>query len=368
MSEILEKNKAPRLSNDTEIDLIEIFHILWEARRKIYVTATIFIVIGFIIVLSTPKKFKSEVTLLVEAEAKGGMSGLLQQFGVNLGSAKGDALIPELYPEVVKSLPFLLNLLNQRVTESKYDSTMTLANYLDRHTKKSALDIVFNYTFGLPGKIKDLIKGKQANESVSGAKQPSHLKLTQKYLDLAKQLTECIKADGGDVKKRTLLISVEMQDPNVAAEVVDSVVVSLSRYIIDYRTQKAKTDLKFISERYAESEMRYLKAQKALANFRDQNKNIVLATARSEEERLLGEFNLSFSVYNGLSQQLEQAKIKVQENTPMFKVLSPAFVPLEKSKPNTTFTIVLLAILGIIFQSSIIIGKIIYIKIKSRLT
>jgi uncharacterized protein involved in exopolysaccharide biosynthesis len=49
--------------------------------------------------------------------------------------------------------------------------------------------------------------------------------------------------------------------------------------------------------------------------------------------------------YFYLSQQLEQAKIKVQGNTPVFKVIDPAKAPL-KSKPKMSLILVALVFWG----------------------
>jgi uncharacterized protein involved in exopolysaccharide biosynthesis len=155
----------------------------------------------------------------------------------------------------------------------------------------------------------------------------------------------------------TLSINIEMQDPLVAAQITDYIVKNLSKYIIDYRTQKAKNDLQFINERHTEAEAKYIRTQQALAMYRDQNKFLTLESSRSEEERLKADFAIATGVYNTLSQQLEQAKIKVQEKTPIFKIVNPAIVPLEKSKPNITFIFMAMALLGGFVGAVIIIMK-----------
>jgi len=111
MPEQTENNKP--VQND-EIDLIEVFKKIWAGRKTIYKSVAICFVLGLIVAL----EYKSEVSLLVESESKsGGMSGLLQQFGglavINFGAAGGaDALSPQLYPDVIKSTPFFLEIMN----------------------------------------------------------------------------------------------------------------------------------------------------------------------------------------------------------------------------------------------------------------
>jgi uncharacterized protein involved in exopolysaccharide biosynthesis len=366
MTEQAENKKATEAD---EIDLIEVFKKIWAGRKTIYKSVAVCFVLGLVIALGTPKEYKSEVTLLVETNAKGGgMSGLLQQFGglagINLSGAAGeDALSPTLYPDVIKSTPFLLEIMNQKVTESKYDSTLTVAQYLDRHTRPSLMVVVMGYTIGLPGKIIGWIKGNKKSEVESRKTENGPFRLSQKQTDIAGALSGLIKAKEGE-SNNTLVISVEVQDPVVAAQLTDSVVKSLTRYVIDYRTQKAKTDLKFIADRHAEAEANYIQAQEALAAYSDRNKNVVLASARIEEQRLQSEYNLAFNIYNTLSQQLEQAKIKVQENTPVFKVIDPAKVPLQKSKPKTSLIIIAMVFLGGFVGIGLIFGKIVFKNFK----
>ena len=88
--------------------------------------------------------------------------------------------------------------------------------------------------------------------------------------------------------------------------------------------------------------------------------NIVSASVRTGEERLQAGYNLTFNVYNTLSQQYEQAKIKVQEKTPIFKVIYPAKVPLQKSKPKTRLILVAMIFLGGFIGAGIIFGKLVY--------
>jgi uncharacterized protein involved in exopolysaccharide biosynthesis len=122
-----------------------------------------------------------------------------------------------------------------------------------------------------------------------------------------------------------------MRDPEVVAQLTDTIAGMLANYVIGYRTQKAQADFNFIHNSYLDSRQRFLTAQQNLASFRDQNRNIISAVTATKEEQLKDEFNVAFNVYNSLAQQLEQARIKVQEATPVFKVIEPARIPLRAS-------------------------------------
>ncbi|MFA4853383.1 MAG: Wzz/FepE/Etk N-terminal domain-containing protein [Bacteroidales bacterium] len=357
---------------DDEIDLLEVFRKIWAGRKTIYKTVAVFFVIALIIVFTSPKEYKSEITLVVETSSSGSsISGLLQQFGglagINLNKTEKEALVPDLYPEVIKSTPFLLEIMKQKVVESKYDSTITVEQYLDKHTRSSIASVIMGYTIGLPGKIIGWIRGKQ-NTSINtplpmlSADSASNLsfepiKITKEQSEIIEVLANCINTEQDFKKSNKFLISIEMQDPLVVAQVTSYVVKNLTKYIIEYRTKKAKTDLTFVSARTAEAEAKYLEAQQALAAYKDRNKNVILSSVLTEEEQLQSEFNLAFDVYSALAKQLEQSKIKVQEVTPVFNVMEPAQVPLTKNKPKTSLTLIVMLFIGVFVGIGIILGK-----------
>ena len=43
---------------------------------------------------------------------------------------------------------------------------------------------------------------------------------------------------------------------------------------------------------------------------------------------------LTFNVYNTLAQKLEQDKLRVQEQTPVYTIIQPATVPLKAASPK----------------------------------
>lgn len=377
------ETQTKKENKDSEIDLIDIAKKIWSGRKIIIKSMIVFFVLGIFIIIFSPKEYKSEITLVVETSASGsGMSGLLQQFGglagINLNNTTNkEALVPDLYPEVIKSTPFLLEILKQKVLESKHDSTITVEQYIDRYTRPSLASSISKYTIGLPGIIMEWIRGK--NKNCSNKKLPilnsdsaislsiEPISITKEESDIIEALSECINTEQDFKKSNKFIIRVEMQDPLVVAQVTSSVVKNLTKYIIEYRTKKSKTDLKFVEERTTEAESKYLEAQQALAIYKDRNKNVILSSVQTKEDQLQSEYDLAFSVYSALAKQLEQAKIKVQEETPVFNVMDPAQVPLKKSNPRTIMILVAMMFIGGFVGVGIIFGKDYFKKIRSVL-
>jgi uncharacterized protein involved in exopolysaccharide biosynthesis len=323
-------------------------------------------------VLVTPKQYQTQVKLLAESGSKNGTGGLLGQLGsmsgLNLGglsglmsgSSEGDALTPELYPDVVKSTPFLLEVLGQKVIESKHGLKMTVAEYLSDYNKSPFSGLI------------EIFKGKPAPVSV--LKVPSDpkavLKLTKDQMDLANGLADIINLNvvssssggltGGGSK--IITVSIELQDPAVSAQLADSVVGSLKNYIITYNTGKAKKDLDFVKTQFNEARDKYYSTQQALASHNDRNLNVVTSSANMSKERLQTENQWAANVYNSMAQVLTQAKLKVQDQTPVFTVIEPAKVPLIKSKPKG----VIIA-MGLMFVGAFVGVGVVFLRKKKKI-
>jgi uncharacterized protein involved in exopolysaccharide biosynthesis len=197
----------------------------------------------------------------------------------------------------------------------------------------------------------ELLKSKE-----DSAKSYAYLRISKEQDEVLENLQKRVQIKLDDMSLK-VSITVEMQDPLIAAQVTDAVLRNLTNYIVNYRTKKFKDNYDFINDRCQEAKATYKETQLKLANFRDLNRNVILSSTKSEEERLQAEYNLAFNIYNGLAQQTEQAKIKIQEKTPIFSIMKPIQIPVEKSKPKKIIIIILSFFLGIIAGISFIAGK-----------
>jgi uncharacterized protein involved in exopolysaccharide biosynthesis len=63
------------------------------------------------------------------------------------------------------------------------------------------------------------------------------------------------------------------------------------------------------------------------------------------------------SVFQELAGQVEQAKIQVNKDTPIFTIIEPVSVPLERSKPKRTITVIIWTFLGAVFSVGWVLVK-----------
>ena len=352
------QNNVPDVENDAqEIDLVELAKRLWGERRFLLKCGGIAVVVGLVVAFSIPKEYSTTVKLAPEtsdpSKKMGNLGGLAAMAGINLNTSSGaDAISPDLYPDVVGSVPFLLELFPVQVTDEDATLSTSFYEYMDEHQKSAWWSSVLRAPFKLLGVVKDMFSKEKEKDS----NELSSFLLTQEQSDVIEDLQERISVS---VDKKTLVItvSVQMQDPLISANVTQVVLNNLQNYITSYRTQKAKQDLEFTEKVFGEARESYYKAQRAYAAFEDANKNIISASYRTEQERLKNEMTLTFNVYNTLAQKLEQDKLRVQEQTPVYTVIQPATVPLKASSPKKP-----LILIGFVFLA--IFGAIGYLFIK----
>lgn len=359
MSEELNQHTAPQ-PEEQEIDLLELARKVWAGRKLILITCGVAVVLGIVVAFSIPKEYATSVTMAPETGSKsgsGGMSALASMAGINLNSSIGeDALSPELYPDIVKSTPFLIELFNVKVITQKGNLRTTLYEYMNKHQDAPWWGVVMGAPMKAVGGILSLFKPEEKKEPAFGTKKVDAFKLTNDQAQIAQAISSRIMASV-DKKSGVISLNVTMQDPLVSAALTDTVMRNLQSYITEYRTNKARRDLAYMEKLYKEAKNTYYTAQQKYASFADANLDIVLIGYRTQLERLQNEATLAYGSYNQMSQQLQLAKAKVQEVTPVYTVVQPATVPLRPEKPNKPM--ILIGFIFLAFAGSIgwILGK-----------
>lgn len=328
-----------------EIDLMELAQKVWAERKLVLKVCGIAAVIGLVIGFSIPKEYTTQILIAPESTTSrttSSMSSLASMAGINLGaSTSRDAIYPDLYPDIVSSTPFLIGLFDIPVQEVKDGAAMPLSEYLREHQRMPWWSYVTSAPFRLIGWTMSLFKDKKEVEE----KDVNPFHLTREQAGTAKAIGGRIQIK---VEKKTSVttLSVTMQDPLVSATVADSVRVRLQKYVTEYRTSKARMTLEYTEKLTEEARKEYYEAQARYANFADANQGLSLLRSRAELEKLQNEMNLAYSAYTSMNQQLQMAKAKVEEITPVYTIIQPASVPLSPSKPGKMMILVGCVFLG----------------------
>ena len=131
----------------------------------------------------------------------------------------------------------------------------------------------------------------------------------------------------------------------------------MQKYITEFKIEKVRSNLEFVEKSYDEAKVNFENKQSELAQYRDANKNISSAMARTQEEKLTSEYNLLLGIYTEIAKQKEQAKIAVTETTPILTIIQPVIIPTEKSGPKRLHILVGFALLGFIFGAGSILSS-----------
>ncbi len=307
-----------------------------------------FLVLGLLIALLAPKEYSTSATLMPESQsAQSGASGLLQQYGGMLGisgaslsGGQEGSIPPQLYPNIVQSLPYQVELMNTEVYFAEYDTTVTVHDFFSEIYSPSILGYARQFTIGLPGQISEVFKSEEdVNPLPKKVDRDSVLKLSKEQMETVKILRERLSISV-DQETGILTLTSEFPDPRAAAEIGRFGINLLKENVKEYRTQKARQNLEFVEEQVEEARKRFEEAQQRLAEFRDSNLNLATAKAQSREQELQSRYDLTFNLYNSLSQREEQAKLDLQEETPVLSVLQPVSVPLEDNTSGLLILIV----------------------------
>ena len=363
-----EKYIYPEIEED-EIDLIAIAKTIWEGRSVIIKSVIICTIIGLFVAIFSPKEYVASgifVPQVADAKASGGsLSGLAAMAGISLGGKSASAEIsPAIYPQVIAGTSFCKELMGTKIKVSDVDHEVTFFEYFTDVKSPSVLSSIKKYTIGLPGIIKDAIFPKKELE-LAGDIETGVETLSEDEYKIKKIIGDILSLEVDD-NLGYVSVSAKMPEAYAAAQVAKKAQDLLQKYVTDYKISNAQKDLQFVEKRFAEKELEFYKAQEDLAAFNDQNKNITSAYVKAQYERLSSDYQLKFNVYNELAKQLEQAKIKITEDTPTFNAVQKVTVPNEKSAPKKGRIILGFLFLGGVIGVGLVYGKKLYDEYKSQ--
>lgn len=335
--------------DDVFIDLVGISKDLWVNKRTILTSVVIVFLIGVIIYVGSDRVYYSEAQLMPQSSTNQSQIGQLFQqyeniFGIQRMQDQNDIQV-SMYPHIVESLNFQIELMQQEVYFSNLDSTLTVFNYFNDYYKPSlvnrGLDTLWDYTIGLPITLWD---GLRSLLSDNNRERPEidfsqfgefdvPIEVDSRVKNVANTVGELITISR-EPQTGFVNIGVSLTDPRASTEMVILVKNLLQEYVTAYRTEKAMNNMKFIEEQYEEAKETFYITQDSLTAFQDRNVNLITQSAAVKEQRLQSEYDLAFSLYNTLARRLQEAEIQVQEETPVFRVQEPAIIPSQPAEPD----------------------------------
>jgi len=319
--------------------------------KKIVLWALGGMVVGILVALSMPKTYTSHAVVAPEVVTRtstgNSLTTLANLAGISTSSlALSDAMHPDLYPTVIKSTNFYINLFDLPVSfkHKKEIINTDLYDYLAHYTRHAWWD----YVLGLPriaiSGVKRIFAEEDAFETAEGHVQLDSLHLTRQQASVAKILAKNISAV---VEKKTFALSVKvtMQDPVIASQIANAVIENLEQFVMQYRTEKARETVAYYEEVYEETHEAYLNAQRAAARYADANLGTMTQSARLQQQLLQNEAQLRYNMYNTTVQNLMAAQARVLQESPVLVVIQPGVAP-NDGKPSKVKAGLLWMIIG----------------------
>ena len=341
-------------SSEDEIDLIELLKKVYLEKKFILKVSVLAGLFGIVYALFQPNEFTSTTTFIPQLSSgvkTGGSSlgGLASLAGINLGDmGSSSEFPPSLYPQVVNGIPFKIDLLSSTINLN--GGEILVKDYLSNQGL-NILGTIKKYTIGLPS----LLLGSFNAQDVVLSKSEIY-SVTQEDEELFKTVSKALSLSINE-KEGFITISFTDNDKNIAAQITQIAQTLLQKKIIEFKNQSSKEMLDFATKQYDEKQTSYEKLQDKRAIFVDKNINISSSLFQNKLSRIESEVNISASIVQQLASQVEQAKLQVNKDTPVFTTIQPVTIPFERSAPKRSQIVIVFGFLGIVVSVGYVLVK-----------
>ena len=315
------------ISND-EIDLISLLKKIYKSKKIIIFITAIFMITGIVVALLSPLKYNSKTVFITQNQEMGSssLSGVASLVGINLGGNSYGGEIPStMYPQIIESVKFKRLLLN-KIIDNK--NNLTLENFIAKHYSIKEIQEQNNSELGMT-----------LNE--------------EKYFKI---LTEILSVSV-DQKDGFISINCEMPNAEYSAKVAKFSREILQNIIIENKIETARQNLVFSEGQLLEKKEEFDDIYSKLAIFSDSNLNSVNSFVLNEKNKLESEFQIISAVVEEISKQVEQAKLQLKKDTPVFSTIQEAIIPVKRSSPKRTQIVIIFGFIGFIVSVIFVLIK-----------
>ena len=307
-------------NNSDEIDLIELLKTAWNGRKQIIIISFVFVLVGVARALLSPIVYTSSTTFInsqTESSSSSGLSGVATLVGINLGGMSSGSEIPAtMYPKIGESIEFKRALLD---------------SYIDEKQQIKLEDFLADYN--------------AVEKSVT--ENNNKLFISQYEDELFNVINDVISISVNQ-KDGFVTILANMPESEYAANTCINAREILQETVINNKIKSAKQKLEYSEKQLASKRIEFEEIQNKLAYFNDSNLNLVTSSVINEREKLEAEFQIINAVMIELSKQVEQRKLQVSEDTPVFSIVKEANMPVKRSSPKRTQMVLIFGFIGLV--------------------
>ena len=287
----------PQAHYDDEINLRELFTVLWVDKIKIIAVTAMFAILSVFYALSVPNQYKASVLLVPAQQQSGGISGALAQLGgiaslagVSLGS--GDSSESQIAQRIMQSWSFI----DDFIKSNNLEIDIFAAEGWDRASEKLNIDEdLYN-----SGTTQWLVK----NEETNKVGMPSSWRLFETFSE--------ILSVSEDKKTGLVSMSIEYYSPQIAKQWLDMYISAINKHMQERQMAKVTRNIE------------YLEAQIAKTTIAEMQEVFYTIIEEQLKSKMLAEANPDYA----------------------FVVVSPSMVPEQKSQPKRALICILGTLLG----------------------
>lgn len=276
--------------------LHELLAPAWVERKRIFLwslaAGIVTLLFNFFVLDLT---YKASSSILPETEkgklgSLGQFSGLAQLAGVNVPGSE----VARLYPIIVTSETVLRPVVERQYQTQRYPQPVNLIQYFELDESTAEKNMF------------------EALKELRGS-------MTTSY----------------DTKTSTVVVTMELEEPQLAADVLNAIVAELDRFMRLKRINTASEQVKWISTRLTEVEKELRSAEEAFKVFSERNRKVSDSPELSlRQQRLLRDVTVKSTIVIELKKQFELAKIEEIKNISIVNVLDEARPPVKKERPK----------------------------------
>ena len=310
-----------------EIDFVELLKKIYNSKRLVFYFTFCFMALGIITSLILPERYTSSTIFIPQNKDSNSssLSGVASLVGISLPASNYGGEIPSsMYPQIAESPKFKRLILKEIIDKEKNISLMDFIlkrkeNDIDiKNDSKIYVSKDEEYCFNIVSKI---------------------LKIN-------------INPSDGFIS-----LSTTTGNPKYSAIITNKAKEILQKIIIENKIESARQSLNFSQNQLSEKKMIFDEIQSKLAYFTDSNLNSVNSFVINEKNKLEAEFEIINAVVTELSKQVEQAKLQVKKDTPVFSTIKEATIPNLRSSPKRKQTVIIFSLIGLIFSLSYVLVK-----------
>lgn len=288
-------------------------------KKKTILTFNLVVLILSVVFLFFIKKpyYNATVSILPEYGSKSGLMNQLSGLAAIAGINVGEAAPTEIYQNLIKSEQVISNVIYAKYKTEKFRDSVNLIQYFE-------------------------IQSDESNPELKNRKE---------FLSLYDLLTGQKLSTEIDRLTKILSVSVEMPEPQLAADVANKITESLDLYIRTQRKSFATEQIYYLEKRIKEVSDSLISAEEALKRFREQNRIVSQSPALLlEQGRLMRNVEILQTVYIELNKQIELAKIEQIRDAPVLNIKEYAKNPVQKAGPRRLSSMIQIMIFSLLLS------------------